>query len=211
MSIAQAMNEQLVVMELVSTTKVKEEKKTFGLITITVTRETNPYTIKYVFDPTSEEKLSVSKAIDKGILNTHNGTYKTETGDTMSIPDAISSGLVAVEYHNDQGNSKPEVVTKTYSVHGVVDQIKKNKVTFQEAVRQGLLDKETGDYINNKTGARVPVQEAIMKGFIKARIVADPSKLDIGDESKIVVQKFESAKTKLLRSVKAVRAMKKDA
>ncbi|XP_041357695.1 uncharacterized protein LOC121374644 isoform X2 [Gigantopelta aegis] len=213
MTVDQAINRQLVIMELVSTTKVKEEKQTFGLITITVTRETHPYTIKYVLDPSTEEKLAVSKAIDKGILDTNNGTYKTETGEIMAIADAISSGLIVVEYHTDEdgdgGNGKPEVVTKTYSVHGVVDQVKKDKVSFHEAVSQGLLDSKTGDYINNKTGVRVPVQEAIMKGFIKARIVTDPSKLDIGAENKIVIQKFESAKTKLLRSVKAVRAMKK--
>ena len=34
-------------------------------------------------------------------------------------------------------------------------------------MRDGLLDRETGEYVNNVTGVHVAVHEAIMKGFIK--------------------------------------------
>lgn len=81
-----------------------------------------------------------------------------------------------------------------------------SQVSFADAVRDGLLARDTGEYINNVTRQRVGVHEAIMRGFIKARIVADPSKLEIDPENKIVVEKLASAKSKLLKSVKAVKA-----
>ena len=76
----------------------------------------------------TEKQLTVAEAVHAGILDMHESTYCTESGDKISIQDAIHSALIQVEYHEDP-NAKPEVVTKTYAVHGVVDQKKKDKVT----------------------------------------------------------------------------------
>ena len=38
------------------------------------------------------------------------------------------------------------------------------KVAFHEAVERGLIDPETGGYINNATGERVPTEQAIERG-----------------------------------------------
>ncbi|BFZ00631.1 hypothetical protein BsWGS_03670 [Bradybaena similaris] len=201
-----AMNEGRVIMEFVSKRKIREEKNSYGLITIKITKESKPYTITGVIDPVSEETLSVTQATADNILDTNSSTYRTEKGEHIPIADAIHSGLVLVEYHEGEVHHAPEIVTKTYAVHGVVDQRKKQKVSFSDAVRDGLLARDTGEYINNVTRQRVGVHEAIMRGFIKARIVADPSKLEIDPENKIVVEKLASAKSKLLKSVKAVKA-----
>ncbi|XP_012944656.1 uncharacterized protein LOC101854908 [Aplysia californica] len=206
MSMTDAMNEGRVMMEIVSRKKIREEKNSYGLITIKITKESRPYTITGVLDPTSDEKLTVTQAAERNILDLHSSTYRTEHGEKLQIADAIHSGLVLVEYHEGEAHHKPEVVTKTYAVHGVVDTRKKKKVSFSDAVRDGLLDKDTGEYVNNVTGVHVGVHDAIMKGFIKARIVADPSKLEINPENKIVVEKLSSARNKLLRSVKAIKA-----
>ncbi|KAH9514709.1 hypothetical protein Btru_023347 [Bulinus truncatus] len=208
MSMSDAMNEGRVIMEFVSRKKIREEKNSYGLITIKITKESRPYTITNVIDPKTEEKLTVTQAVAKDILDTKNSTYKTESGDRIAIADAINSGLVIVTYHEGEEQSKPEVVTKTYAVHGVVDQKLKSKVSFADAVRDGLLARDTGEYVNNVTGDRLGVHDAIMKGFIKARIVTDPTKLEVNPENQIVVEKLSSAKTKLLRSVKALKAFK---
>ncbi|KAL8597481.1 hypothetical protein ACOMHN_047708 [Nucella lapillus] len=207
MTMNDAMSMGFVVMEMVSKKKIREEKQSYGLITIKITRETRPYTITGVLDPHSEKTLTVTEASQQGILDTHGSTYRTESGDKISIQDAISSGLILVDYHEDP-NAKPEVVTKTYAVHGVVDQKKKEKVSFNEAVNQGLLDRDSAEYVNNVTGQTVGVQEAIMRGFIKARVVEDPSKLAIDPRNTIVVEKLESAKQKLRRGVKAMKMFK---
>ncbi|XP_059163588.1 dystonin-like isoform X2 [Physella acuta] len=208
MSMTDAMNEGSVLMEFVSKKKIREEKNSYGLITIKITKETRPYSITGVIDPKTEEKLSVTQAAALNILDTHSSTYRTESGDKIPIADAIHSGLVIVEYQEGEELIKPETVTKTYAVHGVVDQKKKTKVSFSDAIRDGLLAKDTGEYVNNVTKERVGVHEAIMKGFIKARIIADPSKLEINPENKIVVEKLSNAKSKLLKSVKALKAFK---
>lgn len=57
-----------------------------------------------------------------------------------------------------------EKITKTYSVHAVVDQREKTKLPFHEAVSQGIIDADTGGYINNITGEIIPAEEAIRKG-----------------------------------------------
>lgn len=206
MTMIDAMNEGRVIMEFVSRRKIREEKNSYGLITIKITKETKPYTIIGALDPVTEEKLSVTQATANGILDTNSSIYRTEKGEQIPIADAIHSGLVLVEYHEGEVHHKPEVVTKTYAVHGVVDQRRKQKVSFADAVRDGLLARDTGEYVNNITRERVGVHEAIMKGFIKARIVADPSKLEVDPENKIVVEKLASAKSKLLKSVKAIKA-----
>lgn len=209
MDVNEAINDGKILMEIVSKQKIREEKKTFGLITIKTTHETRPFSILAVLDPHTDERLSLDLAMERGVVDSSCAEYKTDSGEKMAIADAISSGLVVVEYdEKHQPDVKPEVVTKTYSVSGVVDQLRKEKVPFSDAIRQGLLDKETGEYINNKTHQKISVHEAIMKGFIKARVVADPSKLDIDPKNKIIVQKFENAKTKLMRGVKAMKAFK---
>ena len=81
-----------------------------------------------VVDPVTEKKLTVTEASHAGVLDMSESTYRTESGEKISVQDAIHSGLLSVEYHEDP-DAKPEVVTKTYAVHGVVDQKKKDKVT----------------------------------------------------------------------------------
>uniref|UniRef100_A0A0B7AQ49 SH3 domain-containing protein n=1 Tax=Arion vulgaris TaxID=1028688 RepID=A0A0B7AQ49_9EUPU len=201
-----AMNEGRVIMEFVSKRKIREEKNSYGLITIKITKESKPYTITGVIDPVTDEPISVAQATASNILDTNNSTYRTDRDEHIPIADAIHSGLVLVEYYEGEAHHKPEIVTKTYAVHGVVDQRRKQKVSFSDAVRDGLLARDTGEYINNVTRDRVGVHEAIMRGFIKARIVTDPSKLEIDPENKIVVEKLASAKSKLLKSVKAIKA-----
>jgi len=210
MSMSDATNEGRIMMELVSRKKIREEKNTYGLITLKITKETRPYTITGVIDPSSDMTLTTAEAQAKGIYDTNTSTYRTESGDKLSIGDAIHSGLVMVEYHEGEARGgKPDVEEKTYSVHGVVDQKKKCKVSFTDAMRDGLLDRETGEYVNNVTGVHVAVHEAIMKGFIKARVVTDPSKLEMNPENVILVEKQTRTLNKLRGAVRLAAAMKK--
>lgn len=45
MTMQEAMNEGKVLMDFISKKKIREEKKSYGLITLKITRETRPYTI----------------------------------------------------------------------------------------------------------------------------------------------------------------------
>jgi len=55
------------------------------------------------------------------------------------------------------------------------------------------------------TGERIATHQAIMKGFIKARVCADPSKLEYNPENTIIIEKLASAKSKLSAAVKMLK------
>lgn len=207
LSFAEAMNEGWIIVEFKSRKKIKEEKKSFGIVTIQTTKENRDYTIKKVKDPKTDEELSVSQATSKKILDTSRGVYVTDEGEEISIMDAIHSGLIIADFHqNGNTSQKPEVVTKTYAVHGVRDSKLKRQVSFNEAATRGIISRDTGNYIDSVTGKEISVKDAIMKGYIKARVVTDPKKLDVDPENKIVIEKFSSAKSKITKALKASKA-----
>ncbi len=212
MPIPQAMNEGLIAVEFTSTKKSLEKRSDVGLITIRTHRESRPYTVKAVLDAESDEQLTVDQAIANGILDQANGIYKNKRDKMdMSLADALDSGLLIVEFDESAKLAAPESVTVTYAIHAVVDMSTKSKVTFAEAVRNGLINTNTGAYFNNVTRKEVYVSDAIRKGFIKATIMNDPSSLDIAPENKIVAEKMASIRKQLLNPLKAVAALKRAA
>ena len=58
-----------------------------------------------------------------------------------------------------------EEVSKTYLVHAVVCQQTKSTLPFHEAVQKGIIEKESGAYMDNVTGERMFVVDAINKGM----------------------------------------------
>ena len=209
MKLIDAQNEGFVIMQTQSRKTISKEDQSYGLLTIKTIKENRPYTIKAVLDPSNDEEISVSEGVKRGIIDTKANIYKMDNGDTISISDAIESGLVIAEFSDGpEASHEPETVTKTYTVHGVIDQKRKKKVSFVDAVALCLLDKDDGCYVNNVTREKVPVSEAIMKGFIKARLVKDPSKLSINPNNNMVIEKFSTAKAKIMQAVKISKAFK---
>ena len=198
--------------EYTTTKKTAEKRRDVGLITIKTQRESRPYTVKAVVDAKTERRLTVDEAIAAKILDQTNGTYYNGADEyTMSLADAIDSNLLLVEYDKTAEVGEPEVVTKTYAIHSVVDQRAKKTVTFSQAIRKGLLDRETGAYYHNITGEYTYVGDAIKRGFIKATIVKDPNSLDIDPENKLVVEQLQNIRKKLLNPMKAIATLRKAA
>lgn len=205
LSLQQAMALGDIVVEFKSQQKVKEERSSYGIITVTSSTDSRPYTITAVVDPKTDKEISIETAYKKRILSPSADTYTTETGEKISIQDAIDSGLVKAEYQGEFRNGDTEE-TKVYAVNGVIDKKLKRRVSFHEALNKGLLLGEEGIYINNETNERMNITDAIMKGLIKARIVSDASKLDIDPESKIVVQKLKSVQEDVVKQVQVSKA-----
>lgn len=61
---------------------------------------------------------------------------------------------------------------QTYSVHAVVDQRQKKKLPFHEAVNLGIIDKDSGEYVNNVTGEKLSAEEAINIGKMSQELPA---------------------------------------
>ena len=207
-SLQDAMGMGDIVVEFKSKEKVKEEKSSYGIITVTESVDTRPYTITGVIDPKTENEVSVEVAYKKGILNKSADTYTTEKGEKMKIRDAIDSGLVKAEFQGEISNGDKEE-TKVYAVNAVIDKKLKRRVSFHQAMNTGLLIAEDGMYVNNETGEQMNITDAIMKGLIKARIVTDAAGLDIDPENKIVVSKLKGAQERVMKAVKARRLLKK--
>jgi len=85
-------------------------------------------------------------------------------------------------------------------------------VPFPEAVSLGLIDRETGSYVNNATGERVFAAEAIRRGLFKAVLVSDPSSLsNIDASNRLVVERIDTVRKNVLRNLKTIAAFRQNA
>ncbi len=131
------------------------------------------------------------------------------TKKAMTLDEAIDKELIIVTF--DGKDKKPETEVKVYAINYVVDQRKKSKVPFYEALQLGLINEETGNYMNNKTREEVYVVDAIQKGFLKGREIRqeESKSLDVDAENKEVEEKITKIKRRLLKSLCAISAMKR--
>jgi hypothetical protein len=91
-------------------------------------------------------------------------------------------------------------------------QITRRAVPFAEAVRRGLIDRETGSYVNNSTGELVFAGEAIRRGFFKGHLVEDPKSLvGIDVANKVVVDRIDRVRKNIRREIQAISAFKQAA
>jgi len=73
-------------------------------------------------------------------------------------------------------------------------------VPFTEAVRRGLVDCDTGCYVNNVTGERVFAADAIRRGLYKGDVVDDPSSLvGVDSSNRVVVERIDRVRKNVLR------------
>jgi len=96
-------------------------------------------------------------------------------------------------------------------VRAVVDRRAKKTVTFSEAIRTGIIDRESGAFRNNLTGETMYVGDAIMRGFLKARLLKAEDAthgLNIDPENKMVIDKTEMIRKRLLRPLSVISAFK---
>ena len=205
-----AMNAGFIKVEYTTTKKSKETRKDIGLITIKTHKETRPYTVKGVVDAKSDQQLNIDEAMEKGILDLKAGTCtNTDTGEVLSLADSLDSGLLVVEFDKEADVAEPEVVTKTYAIHAVVDLLEKKRVTFSTAVKMGLIDQETGAYFDNKNKESIYIGDAIKRGLVKATIVNDPNSMEIAPENRMIFSKLQNVRNKILKPMAALAAFKK--
>lgn len=192
-----------------TTTKRSQEKtSSVGIITVKTIRESvRPYNVLSARDTQTGADLTQPDAVKAGIIDERHGTYlDRKSGKRSLITEAAESDLVKIEYTGPA--PEPEVISKTYAVRAVVDRRLKKTVTFHEAVRRGVIDRETGAYKDTLTGDTMYVGDAIMRGFLKARVIDDPKGLDIDPSNRMVIDKTEKIRKKLLKPLQAISAFK---
>lgn len=206
-----AMTAGLIKVSFTTTKRTREKKSTIGIITVKTTREAvRPYKILTVKNLKTGEDLEQKAASKIGLIDEQRGIYKNmATGREMLISDAIEAGHVKVEYSEDK--DEPETVTKAYAVRAVVDRRAKTTVTFQEAVRRGILLKESCEFRDTQTGNTMYIGDAIMRGFLKARQIDNPHSLNIDPENRLVIDKTDIIRKKLLQPLGVISAFRKAA
>ncbi|XP_067932421.1 serine-rich adhesin for platelets-like isoform X2 [Watersipora subatra] len=210
MSMIEAMNAGYIKMGPKKVETSEEKVKSVGIITIKTMRETMPYTVKAAKDTRNNQMYHIFQATRRKILDSEKGTFTDlQTGSKMLMGDAIDLGLVEVDYDTSAAETFQEEITKTYSVHAVVDQQERARVAFHEAVSRGLIDPDTGEYVHNVTNARVSVEEAISRGFIKATLASSAEDISVdGMGSRVAEQGVDAIRKKVLTPLHALQQMK---
>ena len=81
-------------------------------------------------------------------------------------------------------------------------QLLRRPIPFTEAVRRGLVDVETGCYVNNSTNEQVFPGDAIRRGFFKGEVVDDPSSLvGVDSSNRVVVENVHHVRKNVLREI----------
>lgn len=182
---------------------------------------------------TSDTNISFEDALNLGYINLEQGTFTNpQTGETISISEAVNSGLLNTETTKDvtpdvkqsmemldlheafellfdektqkfRDPSTPnKVITFTEALQkniinpeSVVYNIEKGKATtLQEALRTGLIDKDTGKIREPETGKSVDIKKAAKMGLIA--VVAAPvlAGMAVVQGAKIVSSKLTKSK-----------------
>jgi dystonin len=193
MPIPEAMNKGLILVEFTNKTVETGELIKRGIIKTTTTEECISYSVLGVVDPVTGKKLSISEAIDKGIIDPKTGRYVNPlTGATMTLSDAIEKGLLDVEEksrvprNNNNGengedgidgdkingndDSSEQYLDQDLVILGVMDPRTGKVVSLDEAEKLGLVDIDQGVYVDPITRELVPLEDAIKRGMLRARL-----------------------------------------
>lgn len=197
-----AMSDGNIIVEFQKTRRAKEKKSTLGIITLKTTKEKDSI-IEQVNDVENNQFVSRQKAIDLGILNDKLGMFlNTKTGKELTVNEAVKAGLII------QSKQDSEESMEAYAVRGVVDRKNIKVITFAEAIQRGIIDRQSGLFVDTSNGEKLYVADAIARGFLKARKVDDPNSLDVDPSNKMVIEKTNLIKKKLLGSLKVISAFK---
>lgn len=186
-----AMKEGLINVIFTTTKRSKEKKSSVGVITVkTIRQQTRPYRVQTVLDTRTGKEMTREEAVERNIIDEGQGTYlNRQTGRKMLIAEAVQLGLVSGgvecpaaatgateggDVPPSSSSCPPDVISQTYAVHGVVDRARQKVVSFVDALRRDVVDRETGTYRDTLTGQRMDVGEAILQGYMKARVVDTP-------------------------------------
>ena len=167
-----------------------------------ITTKMTTLMVKFVVDPRSGESISVSRAVDEGILDSSMENYfNPVTGQVFSLNEAIDRKLVITQAAILEGSRsgstesihidvEEEVVdsslteevtteTVTFSINSVIDPRTMEMMSYDEAVLYGVLDVSRGLYINPMTRETTPIRIALEKGLIHGEVTSKTKAEDL--------------------------------
>lgn len=132
------------------------------------------------------------EALNRGIINQMHGIYVDfMTNTNIPIPEAMDRGLIIAEFTDSQTEMTQNdncVITLTttteiidYTVLSVTDTSTNEKIPLEEAVRRKIINKETSEYLNLKTGRKMSISSAIDQNLIEVLSTRTRERLDEAD------------------------------
>jgi len=112
--------------------------------------------LKCILDTSTNELLSLSEAIQRGLINEQGQFIDPQTGSAMPLPVAINEGLAHIVQKDVSFADRPVIDSETGS-----------RLTLMEAVAAGIIDPVTGMYVDRRTGEKIPLDEAERRGMIE--------------------------------------------
>lgn len=160
-----------------------------------ITTKMTTLMVKFVIDPRTGESISVAKALEEGILDSSLEKYTNPvSGEVMSLNEAIDQKFVIAQPAAIDGSkssstesihidAEEEIVesslteevsseTVTFSINSVIDPRTMEMMSYDEAVKYGVLDISKGLYKNPMTGESTPINVALEKGLIHGEVTS---------------------------------------
>ena len=202
--------------EKVKVTRHEEVTKAMGLVTIKAMIDKHRYRIVEVIDASTDKSYGMVQARRMGLIDLKTNEYVyPQTKHRISLDEAIDKELVIVDFveNGEENNNEKDgqLETMTYAINYVVDQKKQTKIPFHEAMRRGLIDPKTGDYLNNLTGEKTYLVDATRRGFLKGRNIEDARGLNIDAKNKLVVEAIGKIRKNVLSPISVITAFRRAA
>ncbi|CAG5121104.1 unnamed protein product, partial [Candidula unifasciata] len=156
-------------------------------------KETRAFSIVGVLHPETGKRMTVSQAVSAGVLDLEKGIYNNPDAQpqSMKISEAIEKGYVIVEDIGESFAGADSMLreTKSYILKTVLHPISGKHMSIAEAIAEGIINESEGFYNRLSTGERIPIHEAIEKGFIFAQLTSVKTDVD-KDVNKITTTKL---------------------
>ena len=140
---------------------------------LTIKTKTAIYVITGLLHPETQKEIKVSEAIEKGILDKEQGSYRDfKTNVVYEVGEAINEGIVfatVTDLLQDETASTEFIreEVKRFIVKSVVDPRTKDRIGGLQAQAAGILNYAQGMYSNPDTRENIPISEAIAKNLIE--------------------------------------------
>ncbi|KAI0979735.1 hypothetical protein GJ496_009746, partial [Pomphorhynchus laevis] len=183
-----------------------EKKPDSNEISITINGQTIVFS--WVLDTIIQKRINVYDALKRGLIDISTGVYyKQNTGDVMTLWDALQTGFIGLyegDLMQDSDIHKSESVTSldedeltistktaTYVITGVIHPVSQQELKVSDAIELGILDKNTGSYHDISSGITYELSDAINDGLMYATIVESKESTEMETSSiKHVIQRF---------------------
>lgn len=146
------------------------------------------YVITGLLHPETQKEIKVSEAIESGILDKENGSYKDfKTNVVYEVGEAINEGFVfatVTDLLADETASTEFIreEIKRFIIKSVVDPRSKERIGGLQAQAAGILNYAQGMYSNPATGENISISEAIMNNLIEVTLQEETSKEEFDAE-----------------------------